>query len=437
VGLRLAIVLAVAACAGGPSSQPQPVPTPPPVIVTPPVDPPAPVDPGGPIPGGAINFRSSGDASFDAWRQAFSDRALREGRERRHVVSILSGLTPPPPRETVQAAAADQPEFTKPIWEYVNSAMSTARVNTGRDRLATTGVLGAIEDRHGVPRELLVSIWGMETSYGRILGTTDVPQALATMAWEGRRRGFAERELMALLRMLEEGKVVREQLKGSWAGAMGQTQFMPSTFLAYAVDWEGDGRKDLWTSAADALGSAANYVRASGWRTGEPWGFEVTLPEGFDYALTDGTARPADFWRSVGVRPASGADLPALQSLAELFAPAGSHGPVFLLTQNFNVIKRYNNADSYALAVGMLGDAVAGRPGLVKAWPVGLRLLTMAETRDLQGRLTALGYDTRGVDGVAGRNTRAALQRFQRDRGLMADGYPTVEMLAAVRAATP
>jgi membrane-bound lytic murein transglycosylase B len=314
--------------------------------------------------------------------------------------------------------------------------MSATRVSNGQTRVASMAELPAIEARYGVPREILTSIWGMETSYGAILGNTDVPAGLATMAWEGRRRAFAETELLALIRILELGKVVREQLVGSWAGAMGQTQFMPSTFLNHSVDWEGDGRKDLWRSAPDALASAANYLKASGWRAGEPWGVEVTLPEGFDYGLTDGARRSVAGLTAFGVTTANGGPLPLPTGQAELFAPAGSHGPVFALYVNFDVIKRYNNADSYALAVGLLSDAIAGRPGLVKPWPVGMRLLSTIEARDLQQRLTALGYDTKGVDGVIGRNTRAALQRFQSDRGLLADGYPTAEMLAAVRAAS-
>lgn len=432
--LSVAVLLLLAACASDRKADPAP-PAPSPGTTPPGPTSPPPASPP-PVPSGVtpINFASSGEPSFDRWRTEFSNRALAEGRTRSQVISVLSGLRPT--RGAVVPAAVDQPEFSRPIWDYVRSALSATRVSNGRARLASTAELAAIEASYGVPREVLTAIWGMETSYGAVLGSTDVPAGLATMAWEGRRKAFAEAELMALIRILELGKVVREQLIGSWAGAMGQTQFMPSTFLNHAVDWEGDNRKDLWRSAPDALASAANYLKASGWRAGQPWGVEVALPDGFNYGLADGARRSVAGLAAFGVTLPGGAPLPLPTGQAELFAPAGSHGPVFALYANFDVIKRYNNADSYALAVGLLADTLAGRPGLVKQWPVGMRLLSTVEARDLQQRLTNLGYDTKGVDGVIGRNTRAALQRFQADRGLLADGYPTVEMLAAVRAAS-
>lgn len=239
------------------------------------------------------------------------------------------------------------------------------------------------------------------------------------------------------MQLIEDGSATREQFrKASWAGAVGQTQFMPSTFLQHARDFDRDGRKDLWTNAGDALASAANYLTVSGWREGEPWAVETTLPAGFDYSLGDGSRQSVSQWKTLGLAPATAAQFASSDALpAELFLPAGSHGPAFLLFDNFSVIKRYNNADSYALAVGLLADRLAGRPDLSRPWPTTMALLTQTQARDLQTALIKLGYSPGTPDGIIGRNTRKALQGFQKDRGLLADGFPTMEMLGQVLAA--
>ncbi len=408
-----------------------------------PNEPSSPGSPGAPAPppGGettaAFVFATSGSAQFDGWRDTFAARAKASGRSPTAIESVLEGLIPI--EEQVTTAAFEQAEFVKPIWDYAQSAMSPTRIANGRSKLAATPDLFAeIERSYATPREILAAIWGMESSYGGYIGSFDAPAALATQAAQGRRRDFNEGELMAIMQLLEDGSATRDQFrKASWAGAVGQTQFMPSTFLAHARDFDRDGRKDLWNNTGDALASAANYLTASGWREGEPWAVETTIPQGFDFSLGDGQKKSVAAWKALGLTPATApafANSDILQ--AELFLPAGAHGPAFLLFDNFNIIKRYNNADSYALAVGLLADQLAGRPNLSRPWPTNIQMLTPDQAKELQQGLNTLGYPTGAVDGIIGRNTRKALQGFQKDRGLVADGFPTVEMLTAVQTAS-
>ncbi len=384
-----------------------------------------------------FDFSSSGSDQFDGWRDVFAARARASGRSPTAINSVLDGLTPV--EQQVSTAAFEQAEFVKPIWDYAQSAMSPTRIANGRAKLAANpDMFAEIERSYATPREILAAIWGMESSYGGYIGTFDAPAALATQAAQGRRKDFNEGELMAIMQLLEDGSATRDQFrKASWAGAVGQTQFMPTTFLAHARDFDRDGRKDLWTNTGDALASAANYLTASGWREGEPWAVETTIPQGFDYSLGDGQKKSVAAWKALGLTPATApafANSDILQ--AELFLPAGAHGPAFLLFENFNIIKRYNNADSYALAVGLLADQLAGRPTLSRAWPTSIAMLTPDQARELQEGLNTLGYSAGVVDGIIGRNTRKALQSFQKDRGLVADGFPTREMLTAVQTAS-
>ncbi len=403
-----------------PSPEPAPTPTPTPT---------APTNVEVPL------FVPSGVVEFDAWRVRFAQEAANSGRDVEIVHSVLQSVVP---LELVKAAAIgdDQAEFVKPIWDYVASATHPNRVSFGKEKLAeTVGLFDTIEVQYTPPREILAAVWGMETSYGRILGSSDAVRQLATLAYTGRRTAFGEAQLISVFKLLEQGIVSREQLKqASWAGAFGQTQFMPSTFLAHGRDGDGDGKKDVWNSRSDALASAANYLEASGWKRGEPWALEVSLPDNPNYALADGTKRKVQIWQALGFKIEGGRTAsPNLE--AELFIPAGSYGPAFLLFDNFYVIKTYNNADSYALSIGLLADKLAGRPDLVKAWPTHITMLTKSQVEELQAALNSMGYDAGPVDGLAGRGTRAALQRFQKDRNLLADGFPTMEMLASVKAA--
>jgi membrane-bound lytic murein transglycosylase B len=272
-----------------------------------------------------------------------------------------------------------------------------------------------------------------------VIGNLDVPTALASQAAMGRRKDFNEGELMAIMQLIERGAATRDDFRrGSYAGAVGQTQFMPSTFLSHAADFDKDGREDLWFNTGDAVASAANYLSKMGWKKGEPWAIETTIPEGFDYSNGDFRKMTVAEWKKLGLTPATKAQFAADESLqAELFLPAGSYGPAFLLFDNFYVIKKYNNADSYALAIGLLADRLAGGSDLSRPWPTDMPMLTQDQAKQLQSGLNTLGYNAGNVDGVIGRGTRSALQKFQKDKGLIADGFPTVEMLANVLAAGP
>lgn len=388
---------------------------------------------------GAIVYASSGHADMDAWRADFSARALAAGHDREVVKSVLSGLTPlelwlGTAFQPSRTGIGDQAEFAKPIWDYLRVPLSNSRISNGKAHLAGKPALfDALEAAYGVDREALTAIWGMETSFGAVIGDYDAPNVLANMAVEGRRRSFAESELLALMKILERGDADREDLLAGWAGAMGHTQFMPSTYIAYAQDFDGDGKKDIWNNEADALASAANYLSASGYTLNQPWGIEVLVPSGFDFGLADGNERRIETWIAAGVSPITGGQFETHGAdYAELWLPAGAEGPKFLLFNNFKAFKRYNNADSYALAIGLSANAMADRPGPVASWPTHLHPLTVSDIKTLQAELNAKGYDAGPVDGIPGRRTKRALQDFQKSRGLVADGYPTREVLALV-----
>lgn len=408
------------------TSQPAPSPAPPPVKTPDEIATPAPQIK---VPA----FVPSGDSQLDSWRSRFAQKAVNAGYNVDIVHSVLQSVTPLNLIKT-EAIGGEQPEFTKPIWDYVNSTLHPTRVSSGKEKLAQNGVMfSGIEAKYAPPREILAAIWGMETSYGKILGNTDAVRQLAGLAYTGQRQIFAEKELLAVFTLIETGEVTREQLmKASWAGAFGQTQFMPSTFLAHARDGDGDGRKDVWSSSADALASAGNYLQVSGWKASEPWAIEASLPEGVNYALADGEKREWRIWRALGFGAMQN-QIVSDDWKAELFLPAGQYGPAFFLFDNFYVIKTYNNADSYALSIGLLADKLAGRPDLSKQWPTDLKLLSKVDVEILQNGLNKLGYDAGGVDGLAGRKTRSALQSYQKDRDLPADGFPTHALLDRIR----
>ena len=384
--------------------------------------------------GGAFAFASSGDSGFDAWRVQFAAKADGTGRNDAVIKSVLEGLVPV--EQTVQTQSFDnQAEFVKPIWDYAKTAVSPTRIANGQAKIAANvTIFDALEASYAPPREIVAAIWGMESSYGGFIGTDDAPRVLASQAAMGRRKDFNEGELLAIMQLIENGSATRDQFrKASYAGALGQTQFMPSTLLQHGRDFDKDGHKDLWTNAGDALASAANYLTNSGWKKGQPWAVETRIPEVFDYSLGDGRKLTVAAWKALGLLPATAAEFASSDSLqAELFLPAGSYGPAFLLFDNFGAIKKYNNADSYALAVGLLADRLAGRPDLSRPWPTDIVMLTQQQAKDLQAALNKLTYTAGAVDGIIGRGTRGALQKFQKDKGLVADGFPTVAMLDAV-----
>ncbi|MFD1911804.1 lytic murein transglycosylase [Halodurantibacterium flavum] len=369
-------------------------------------------------------------SGFNRWVEGFRSRALSQGIAPATFDRAFRSASFMP---SVVRNDQNQAEFTRAIWDYLDNAVSPTRINNGREKLAQHAqALQAIEARYGVEKEIVVAIWGMESSYGSFRGTTPIIPALATLAYDGRRGAFFEEQLIAALRIVQAGDISPEGMTGSWAGAMGHTQFMPTSYLEHAVDFTGDGRRDIWSDdPRDALASAAAYLANAGWRRGQPWGVEVQLPSGFDHRTT-GTSRPAAEWSRMGVTLASGGAVPD-HGAAELFLPAGARGPAFLTFANFRVIKRYNSSDSYAMGIGHLADRLRGAGPFRAEWPRGDRPLSSAERQELQRLLTARGFDTGGVDGRIGPNTLAAVRAYQVSAGITADGYVSADLLARLR----
>lgn len=350
--------------------------------------------------------------NFNEWKNDFI---------RRHgstsVSSLVSGATLNNQVITLDGAQA---EFSKMPWEYLDSAVSSSRISQGKKQINDyPTLLGRIEQNYATPKEVVVAIWGMESSYGAGVGTTDLVNALSSLAYDGRRRAFAEGELVAMSQLLERGDVQKSQLKGSWAGGMGHTQFIPSTWLRHGVDGNNDGRKNPW-NISDALSSTANYLTNSGWVRGVDAYYEVRLPSNFNYDLI-GQKLPLDTWRNYGLVPAG--EKFYGQYPAELWLPAGINGPALLTTQNFDVIKVYNNSSSYALGVATLAKRLAGKSGLVASWPRNERPLSTAQIRTLQQRLSSQGYNVGTVDGIAGANTRRAFAQWQKANNMIPDGF--------------
>lgn len=323
-----------------------------------------------------------------------------------------------------------QPEFTRTVWDYLDSAVTPQRVARGQDKLLQLhSEADAAAARYGVPPSIVVAIWGIESNYGSNYGDIPTIDALATLGFEGRREEWARGQLLAALKILENGDIDRPNMIGSWAGAMGQTQFLPSNFLAFAVDADGDGRRDIWGSMADVMASTANFLARSGWQAGAPWGIEVQLPPGFDVGRADASVQQSTAqWAAEGVRTPQGAPLPEFAD-ATILLPAGARGPAFLVGSNFRAILRYNNSTSYALAVGLLAQRLADGPGVQAPWPRDLAALTRSQLLALQTALNQRGFASGKPDGVMGPATRDGLRRYQRSLGLPADGYPTLDLL--------
>lgn len=323
-----------------------------------------------------------------------------------------------------------QPEFTRSIWDYLDNAVSAQRITRGQEKLQQLGPQAvAITERYGVPIEIVVAIWGMESNYGSNFGSIPTIDALATLGFEGRREAWARSQLLAALKILQSGDINRAQMIGSWAGAMGQTQFLPTNMLAYAVDADGDGRRDLWGSSEDALASTANFLARSGWQTAQSWGTEVRLPNGFDYARADDNVRQTSAaWENEGVQSLNGAPLPALND-SSIWLASNASGPAFLIGPNFRTILRYNNSTSYALAVSMLAQRLAGGPPIQAPWPRDVQALTRSQLLALQTALSTRGFDSGTPDGMMGAATRRGIREYQRSLGLPADGYPSLDLL--------
>jgi membrane-bound lytic murein transglycosylase B len=371
-------------------------------------------------------------AAFQAWLRDFQIRAIAAGWPADLVTRETTGLTVNP---RVVELDTKQPEFVKSTSDYVRQAVSQERILTGRRRQAEVAQMPDIVARYGVPGPILTAIWAQESGFGAVQGDMDVIRSLASLASDGRRRDWAETQIFAAFRMIQDGDAARAQMRGSWAGAMGQTQMIPEAFLTTAVDGDGDGRRDIWNSAADALASAANLLAKDGWRRGETWARETTLPPGFDYGLAEGPKHTPGEWAALGVRRADGLPWSATDQATptELILPAGAAGPAFLTFPNHMVIRRYNNSTAYALSVGLLADRISGDGPLVVAWPNEPPMST-EDRAGAQRALAALGFDPGGEDGVIGVNTRKALRAWQKARGLPADAHLTPALSVRLRA---
>ncbi|SLN58246.1 lytic murein transglycosylase [Roseisalinus antarcticus] len=373
-----------------------------------------------------------GEGQFQTWLSGFRDRALERGLTEATLDRALAGVSY---QSDIIALDRNQAEFVKPIWTYLDTAVSDLRVSNGRAAVAEHGaLLDRIEDRYGVDRHVVAAIWGLESAYGTFRGRTDTLSALATLAADSRRGAFFEGQLIAALRILQAGDARSGDLRGSWAGAMGHTQFMPTSYLAYAVDWDGDGRRNIWgDDPADALASTAAYLARFGWVPGQPWGVEVRLPEEFDYLLADrDVTRMPSQWAEIGIVATDGTSVPDHGS-ASILLPAGHEGAAFMIFDNFAAIEHYNTADAYVVAVGYLASRIAGGPELEAPWPRHLRGLSGDERFELQQLLTDAGFSTQGVDGKIGPNTVDAIRAYQVAEGLLPDGYASTTLLDRLR----
>ncbi|WP_420434422.1 lytic murein transglycosylase [Hyphobacterium sp.] len=376
------------------------------------------------------------DDGFADWLADFRPRLVDSGASPETVAAMLDGLEPD---LTVVERDRDQPEFVRPLWQYLDIAASDLRVRNGAEQISThNGMLAAIEERFGVDYEILVAIWGLESSYGAIQGDRDIVRSLATLAWEGRRRRWAEAQLLAVARMIDNGYANRDELRGSWAGAMGQTQFIPETYLARGADFDGDGRIDIWNNVGDALASSANLLSQAGWSRNAPIVIEIVLPETFDLTSWDPNgARMTAEWSMRGIRRADGADWQAdtLMQASRLVLPAGRRGPAFLTFPNFRALMRYNNSTSYGIGVWLLSRRFSGEFAIRGEWPDDDPPINRSQTLALQQGLLDLGFDPGAPDGLFGPNTRRALMGFQRDNGYPVDGYAGRVMYDQVMAA--
>ena len=407
----------VVAAPAGPG-EPSPAPAPagqPPVIVVPPAP-------------------SAGPAmSFDAWRAQFVNKAVAKGFDRGFVEQQLSDVTLNP---SILNHDTGQPEFVKPISDYIRAATSPAKEAEGRNLRLEYAWMNTLEPRYGVPPEVLIAIWAQESGFGKIQGDYDVVSAFATLAYDGRRRDWAEDQLIDALTIIRDKGIPRSRLKGSWAGAMGQTQFIPGAYLELGQDGDGDGKIDIWNDPADALASAANHLAKQGWQRGQDWAVEVLVPAGFDYSIAESEKHAPAWWTAHGVSRADGRPWSVADQGAEatLLVPAGAGGPAFLAFPNHFVIRKYNNSIAYALSIGLMADAIRGAPPLHTPWPHEVAL-SRAQRFAAQVALDRLGYPVGLPDGQIGAGTRAALRAWEKKNGLVADGYLTPEIAARLSTA--
>lgn len=368
-------------------------------------------------------------ADFRAFVSGLWPEAQAAGVSRETFDTAFAGMTPD---ASVLAQTKKQSEFVRPIWDYVSGAVTGNRVGRGRAAAEQwSDTIAAVESRYGVERQAFLGIWGMETSFGSFFGGHSVVRALASLAYVRYRDDFFRKELIIALQILEEGHVEQKDMRGSWAGAMGHTQFMPSSFVKYAVDHNRDGHKDIWGSVPDALASTANYLKEHGWQSGLPWAVEVVLPDGLDLKTALGRKSFAAFAR-LGITRADEEDMPS-RGEASLYMPAGIKGPKLLITDNFKVIKSYNSSDAYALGVGFLGDAIYGGEGVRAKWPKADKRINKAEGIEIQKLLNKRGLYSGKYDGRFGEQSREAVTKFQLSAGMVPDGYATPALLARLK----
>lgn len=373
-------------------------------------------------------FVVSQERDFGVCLAEFQDQARQESISEWVIEDVVANLEP-----IVRVVELDrsQPEFVQTFAHYLNLRVSESRIERGRTLYREhREFLSDLTRTYGIPGQYLVAFWGLETNFGSYLGTMPTLDSLATLACDQRRSEFFTSELMTALKLLERESLTPEEMRGSWAGAMGHTQFMPSSYWRYAVDGDGDGQINLWASEKDALASGANFLNSLGWQPEERWGREVSLPDDFPY-LETGLRNPAPLseWASMGVKRANGTDLPAADMEGAILVPAGHIGPAFLVYDNFSVIMKWNRSESYAISVGHLADRISGAGELVSPPPEDQLALTRNELMEVQQSLIDRGYDPGGADGIMGPATRAALSEFQRDQGLIADGFPNQQSL--------
>lgn len=384
--------------------------------------------------GGALHASAAQNVNFSQWKAAFRQTALSAGISAQTFSRAFAGVDSPD--SDVLQKAAYQPEFKDPAWNYFDNRINAHIIALGKQNAGKWGAwLAKIEKRFGVDRSILLAVWSMETGYGEIMKRDDIMRdavrSLATLAYaDPKRAAFARAQLIAAMRILQSGDIDRSHLRGSWAGALGHTQFIPTSYLAYAVDMDGDGKRDIWNSVPDALGSAANLLAQNGWQSGQIWGYEVVLPQG-EQKFPAGQLSFGE-WQKLGIRPPAGASLPKSGS-AVLKIPDGRAGPAFLVTQNFFALKRYNNSDRYAMAVGLLSDAISGRGQLKRDW---IRPFTPTDGNgkaEIQRRLKKLGFYSGNVDSKIGSGTRNAIAAFQKQNNTEPTGYPSKEVLQQLR----
>lgn len=375
---------------------------------------------------------STSQAGLDAWIAGFKTRAMREGISQTTFDRAFRGVRY---NEGVIAKDRKQSEFTKQIWDYLDSAASPTRVSNGQAAMRKhAAVLDGVERVYGVDKHVVAAIWGVESAYGATRGDINVIEAMATLAYDGRRGRFFESQLMAALKILQSGDTSPHNMKGSWAGAMGHTQFIPTSFLAFAVDGNGDGKRDIWSNdPTDALASTAAYLAKHGWKKGQPWGVEVRLPAGFDYSSARrDTMRAPSEWASLGVMGIDGRPVPNYGK-GSILLPAGASGAAFMIFDNFAVIERYNKADAYVIGVGHLSDRLRGGPAIQASWPRGYAPLSFKEKMQMQRILKRKGFLDDKADGIIGPNTINAIRAFQNSVGVTPDGYPSQTLLKLLK----